>query len=119
MALVGYLTDVLCLDVNAEDWRPGDLGFSGHGGSGTPLCYVLDNYNHEWVKNARALIWLLLDRGADPTPALKDADSQGMSIFKEYVAEWENQSRGRLQEDFEWAHVCRAINARYVLCLDT
>lgn len=103
MDLVAYIIDTLCLDINAEDWMPGDGGFSGHVGSGTPICYVLDYCNPDWVKNTRALIWLLLDRGADPTPALKDADSQGMSMFKEYVCEWENErKRKRPKEGFRW-----------------
>lgn len=39
IALVCYLLDVLCLDVNAEDWKPGDMGFSGGGSGGADvLC---------------------------------------------------------------------------------
>jgi len=91
MALVRYLIDVVALDVNAEDWMPGDMGFSGHGGSGTPICYVIDHRNPERVKNARDLTWLLLDRGADPTPALEDAVSNGMTMFIEHVDQWKEQ----------------------------
>jgi hypothetical protein len=86
--LVRYLIDVVGLDVNAPDWKPGNMPFSGHGGGGTPICYVIDSFNPEWLKHARDLTWLLLDRGADPTPALLDANKHGMILFVEYVDAW-------------------------------
>lgn len=108
MALVRYLIDVVALDVNAEDWMPGAMSFSGHGGSGTPICYVISHRNPERVKNARDLTWLLLDRGADPTLALEDAVSIGMTVFIKHVDEWKEQmDSGRARKG--WKNVWTAL----------
>lgn len=101
IALVFYLLDVLCLDVNAADWQPGDMGFSG-GGSGSPISYAIDHGNAKALKSARSLIWLLLDRGADPTTALQDARANGLVLFAEYVDEWKEQE-DRKRAERAWA----------------
>jgi hypothetical protein len=65
MAMVRYLLDVVGLDVNAPDGPPE----SNISGVGTPICYIL------LQGSMRELTWLLLDRGADPTPALHLAET--------------------------------------------
>jgi hypothetical protein len=61
MAMVHYL-----LDLNAPDLPVGSKTLPMH--SGTPNCYI---YNENQGRDNRELTWLLLDRGADPTDALR------------------------------------------------
>ncbi|KFX87259.1 hypothetical protein V490_08379 [Pseudogymnoascus sp. VKM F-3557] len=81
MAMVRYLLDVVGLDVNAPDQPVGSKILPMH--CGTPICYIsdtmVDRHNQE-------LNWLLLDRGADPTDALRYAKPD--SDFAEDVKAW-------------------------------
>ena len=71
MEMVRYLIDVVGFDVNAPD-NPPECKKCRSGEWGTPLQYVqqirIDG------RSQRELTWLLLDRGADPTPALEEAE---------------------------------------------
>lgn len=66
MNMVRHLIDVVRCDVNAPDQPVGTRRFGGR--RGTPICYILAASSG---CDTRELTWLLLDRGADPTPALK------------------------------------------------
>lgn len=56
MEMVRHLVDIIKLDVDREEMMQ-------NGSPGSPLCCVADRNNG---KDARELIWFLLDRGADP-----------------------------------------------------
>lgn len=95
MDMVKHLVDIVGLDINAvEPW-------SGKWCS-TPLCYAaFRNYR----KDAKELIWFLLDRGADPNrtgpldgdiilpSALESAQSCRNTRFLEAVREWQALQR--------------------------
>ncbi|OBT81589.1 hypothetical protein VE02_09999 [Pseudogymnoascus sp. 03VT05] len=82
MAMVHYLLDVVGLDVNAPDQPVGTKLLPMH--SGTPICYISDAMDG---RDHRGLTWLLLDRGADPTDALRFAKPD-YSNFAEDVKAW-------------------------------
>lgn len=81
MAMVHYLLDVVGLDVNAPDQPVGSKMLPMH--CGTPICYISDAMVE---RHNRELNWLLLDRGADPTDALRYAKPD--SDFAEDVKAW-------------------------------
>ena len=90
MDMVYHLLDVLKLDVNAPDRAPGDTrGMSS--AYGTPICYISGSFRPDL--ETCELTWLLLDRGADPAPALKDAE--GHAPFLEDVKAWKSRHSGR------------------------
>lgn len=72
MAMVRHLLDVVGLDVNAPDQpvRTKVLPMR----VGTPICYIPSSAMPG--VDTRDLTWLLLDRGADPTPALEIAERE-------------------------------------------
>ncbi|KAL6908775.1 hypothetical protein GGI43DRAFT_379615 [Trichoderma evansii] len=99
MAMIRYLVDEAGLDVNSEEWRLGKYG-------ATPLDIVSSYKNG---KDARELIWFLLDRGADlnhvsilkdptrgdirhPNP-LEEARLISNTRFLEAVQEWQDRQR--------------------------
>jgi hypothetical protein len=86
MDMVRYLVDVVGLDVNAPDQPPGARRPDR---DGTPLCYIPETGRFD--RDTRELTWFLLDRGADPIPALKVAKRNGHSGFVEEVEEWLTQ----------------------------
>jgi hypothetical protein len=90
MDMVRHLVDIVGLDVNAEELCPGKF-------CRTPLCYVACRNDG---KDARELIWFLLDRGADPNsvgplvgniraPSAQHAQSSRNTRFQEAVKEWQ------------------------------
>jgi hypothetical protein len=91
MDMVRHLVDIVGLDVNAVEPWPGKF-------CSTPLCYVAPRNN----KDAKELIWFLLDRGADPNragpllgdirvpSALEHAQSCRNTRFLEAVREWQS-----------------------------
>jgi hypothetical protein len=90
MDMVRHLVDMVGLDVDAEECWPGKS-------CATPLCYVA-SYNSG--KDARELIWFLLDRGADPNRAFTLGGDRALSAleqaqrirntrFLEAVQEWQ------------------------------
>ena len=81
MAIVQYLLDVVGFDVNAPDQPVGSKILPMH--NGTPICYISDAIQG---RDNRELTWLLLDRGADPTDALRVARPD--SDFAEDVKAW-------------------------------
>ena len=86
MAMVRYLIDVVGLDVNKEDFPPDTKWLQGVWG--TPLLYIV-LVDPEAERNARELVWFLLDRGADPKPALVEAKAfGGHAAFTEWVEAW-------------------------------
>ncbi|KAF2129708.1 hypothetical protein P153DRAFT_366220 [Dothidotthia symphoricarpi CBS 119687] len=86
--MVRYLLNVVGLDVNAPD-RPPGCKKGMHSAWGTPICYIPGCGMPE--RDARELTWLLLDRGADPAPALQIAKEDGNAIFAEDVNAWKAQ----------------------------
>jgi hypothetical protein len=86
MAMVIHLLDIVGLDVNAPDQPPGRV-LPDH--EGTPICYVAGSPQPD--TDARELTWLLLDRGADPTPAFQAAEVNHNPKFAQYVDEWTAQ----------------------------
>jgi hypothetical protein len=86
MAMVRHLLDVVGLDVNAPD-QPAGSQIPGY--NGTPICYIPGSADID--RNTSELTWLLLDRGADPTPALELAKLVGHPTFVKDVAAWEIQ----------------------------
>jgi hypothetical protein len=93
MEMVRYLIDVVGLDVNALD-RPAGRRWGGC--LGTPICYVA---GIAAVKHSvRDIIWLLLDKGADPAPALKQAESPDYEVFAADVEAWKAAGRSALQQ---------------------
>jgi hypothetical protein len=85
MDMVRHLIDVVGIDVNALD-HP--VGKKSQDRMGTPIVYVayLDCFHH-----TRELTWLLLDRGADPTPGLVEAKETGHPTFADDVEAWKAQ----------------------------
>ncbi|OBT65461.1 hypothetical protein VE03_04944 [Pseudogymnoascus sp. 23342-1-I1] len=86
MAMVRHLVDVVGIDVNAPDEPPG-AGVPDRWG--TPICYIAKSYGLE--TDTRELAWFLLDRGADPTPALEIAKSTEHQKFVADVEAWRAQ----------------------------
>lgn len=89
MAMVRHLVDVVGIDVNAPD-QPPDGKVPDRWG--TPICYVTKSYGIK--TDTRELVWFLLDRGADPTPALDDAKHVKHDTFAADVEAWSAQQRG-------------------------
>ncbi|KFY81731.1 hypothetical protein V498_08699 [Pseudogymnoascus sp. VKM F-4517 (FW-2822)] len=83
MAMVHHLLDVVGLNVNAPDQPVGSTVLPMH--LGTPICYIPGSAMLE--RDTRELTWLLLDRGADPTPALEIA-KRDYPNFAEDVKAW-------------------------------
>jgi hypothetical protein len=93
MDMVRHLVDIVGLNVNADGLWPGKF-------CSTPLSYVASRNDS---KDARELIWFLLDRGADPDragplvgdirppSALEHAQSSRNTRFLEAVREWQAQ----------------------------
>ncbi|PTB42622.1 uncharacterized protein TrAFT101_008288 [Trichoderma asperellum] len=90
--MVRHLVDVVGLDVNSQEAWPGKC-------RGTPLYYIARRNNR---KDAREVIWFLLDRGADPDlgstmgdlqieSAIKDAEKHSNTRFLEAVQEWRDR----------------------------
>ena len=112
MDMVRYLIDVVGFNVNAPDQSP-ECTRPRHGEWGTPLECV----HTVWIEklNPRELTWLLLDRGADPSPALKEAKcdddpTKWHHDFIKNVEDWETQGgperlRQR-EEEREKEHKC-------------
>jgi hypothetical protein len=88
MAMVLYLIDVAKLDVNAPDQPAGPQLPTR---IGTPICYIPGSAM--LMRDTRELTWRLLDRGADPTPALKIAQVD-YPQFIEDVEAWKAQKGG-------------------------
>jgi hypothetical protein len=85
LELVRYLLDHVKVDVNAPDQEPGSTrGMSS--AWGTPLSYVPGIGRPDL--DSRELTWLLLDRGADPVPALEVAREMDQTSFQADVAAW-------------------------------
>ena len=85
LEFVRYLLDDVKLDVNAPDREPGSRkGMSS--AWGTPLSYVPGIGRPDL--DSRELTWLLLDRGADPEPALEVARDHDHKSFQADVAAW-------------------------------
>ena len=89
MAMVRHLLDVVGLDVNALD-QPAGGNLPNR--NGTPICYIPGSRMLE--RDTRELTWLLLDRGADPTPALEVAKLGGYTRFAEDVEAWKKAQQG-------------------------
>ncbi|KAJ4288955.1 hypothetical protein N0V90_011297 [Kalmusia sp. IMI 367209] len=85
MDMVRHLIDVVGLDVNAPDY-PGGRKYQDR--LGTPICYLA---HEEGLHHTKELTWLLLDRGADPTPGLEEAESSGHETFAKDVEAWKAQ----------------------------
>ena len=88
MNMVRHLLDVVKLDVNAPDQPASGPRLREH--YGTPICYIPNSKMLE--RDTRDLTWLLLDRGADPTPAINVAKSW-YSKFVENVEAWNAQKK--------------------------
>ncbi|KAJ4347167.1 uncharacterized protein N0V89_011105 [Didymosphaeria variabile] len=86
MAMVRHLLDVVGLDVNAPDQPVGGKALPMR--CGTPICYIPASGMLE--RDTRELTWLLLDRGADPAPALEIA-KRDYPKFAEDVKAWKLQ----------------------------
>jgi hypothetical protein len=85
LELVRYLLDDVRLDVNAHDQEPGcTKGMSS--AWGTPISYVPGIGRPDL--DSREVTWLLLDRGADPVPALEVAREMDHKSFLADVAAW-------------------------------
>ncbi|KFY30243.1 hypothetical protein V493_02052 [Pseudogymnoascus sp. VKM F-4281 (FW-2241)] len=105
MAMVHYLLDVVGLDVNAPDQPVGSKILPMH--SGTPICYISDGM---LGRDNRELTWLLLDRGADPTDALRFAKSD--SDFAEDVKEWKAWKEKQGGDGWEAKQGCNRREAK-------
>jgi hypothetical protein len=91
MAMVGHLLDVVKVDVDTPDRAPGcTKGMSS--AWGTPISYIPGAGMPE--RDSRELTWLLLDRGADPAPALEVAKEMDNTLFAENVEAWKAQNPG-------------------------
>jgi hypothetical protein len=91
MEFVRYLLDDVKLDVNTPDREPGSTrGMSS--AWGTPLSYVPGIGRPDL--DSRELTWLLLDRGADPVPALEVGKEMDQQSFLADVAAWTQLNRG-------------------------
>ncbi len=90
MAMVRYLVDKVCLDVNGSDQIfPGDL----RGCRGQPLCYIAHLSGLD--RDTRELTWFLLDRGADPEPGLEEARHYNNAEFVEDIVAWDAKQNKR------------------------
>ncbi|PVH99988.1 hypothetical protein DM02DRAFT_527931 [Periconia macrospinosa] len=89
MAMVRHLLDIVKIDVNAPD-QPAGSNIPGDY-NGTPICYVAGTPMLD--TDTRELTWLLLDRGADPTPALEIARQNQYPRFAEDVKAWQEQNK--------------------------
>jgi len=87
MGMVRHLIDVVGLDINAPDQPPGCTK-GMHSAWGTPICYVA---GEGWEKDTHELTWMMLDRRADPTPALEIAKRDGNVVFTAEVEAWKAQ----------------------------
>lgn len=88
MAMVRHLIDVVKLDVNAPDQPPcSQIPMR----NGTPICYIPGSAMLQ--RDTRELTWLLLDRGADPAPALELAKGEGYIKFAEDVQAWTKEKK--------------------------
>ncbi|KAF2996810.1 hypothetical protein E8E13_001807 [Curvularia kusanoi] len=90
LEMVRHLIDVVGLDVNARDLNTGAFGEYPHPSGEPPICFIV---RAPWEhRDTRDLIWLLLDRGADPTPGLRVADEMAKHVhgtkFREDVEAW-------------------------------
>jgi hypothetical protein len=92
MEMVRHLIDVVGFDVNAPDQPAGCRYGSSPGRNGTPICYIPGSGMLE--RDTRELTWMLLDRGADPAPALKWAVVCDYPKFAEDVEAWKT-ARGK------------------------
>jgi hypothetical protein len=91
MAMVRHLLDVVKVDVDTPDQAPGcTKGMSS--AHGTPISYIPGAGMPE--RDSRELTWLLLDRGADPPPALEIAKEMDNTLFAESVKAWKAQNSG-------------------------
>jgi len=85
LEFVRYLLDEVKLDVDAPDQEP--LSTKGMSSAwGTPLSYVPGIGRPDL--DSRELTWLLLDRGAEPAPALVVAKEMNQTLFLADVAAW-------------------------------
>lgn len=87
MQMVRYLVDKVGLDVNESD-QPQE-GRQLPGRHGTPICYIPGTVGG---MDTRELTWYLLDRGADPTPALKIAEQDYPQFIEDFEA-WKVQRK--------------------------
>ncbi|KAL6706971.1 hypothetical protein ACN47E_004921 [Coniothyrium glycines] len=85
--MVRHLIDKVKIDVNAPD-QPAGSDVPGNY-NGTPICYIPGSQMLE--RDTRELTWLLLDRGADPTPAIEVAKACDYPKFIEDVEAWRAQ----------------------------
>lgn len=84
--MVRYLIGEVGLDVNAPD-QP--AGSNVPMRNRTPICYIPTSAILQ--RDTRELAWLLLDRGADPTPALEVAKIWQYPKFVEDVKTWKTE----------------------------
>jgi hypothetical protein len=101
VAMVFYLLDVVRLDVNANDQPPGRSELMQYG---TPICYIPRSSTTD--TDTRELTLLLLDRGADPTPALKAAELNNYPRFAQYIEEWTARRGGGGSEQGYGGNCC-------------
>jgi hypothetical protein len=102
MDMVRHLIDVVGIDVNALDHPIGKKRFDR---MGTPICYVADL---DGIDHTRELIWMLLDRGADPAPGLQTAKSVEHATFADDVEAWKLENpNGYRRPDGFWKIVVR------------
>jgi hypothetical protein len=87
LAMVRHLIDEVGVDVNARDFPAGRPKFDR---LGTPICYVAQATG---LRNTRELVWLLLDRGADPVPGLEEAKFMENREFAIDVEAWRAKRR--------------------------
>ena len=86
MDMVLHLLDVVGIDVNAPDQPPGSKTLPSR--LGTPICYM--PCSRVETVDTKTLTWLLLDRGADPTPAFEWAERYHPE-FMEDVKAWKKR----------------------------
>ena len=83
IAMVRHLLVTLGLDPNARDQPE---GFQLGNQLGTPPCYVAGPVVGDW--DCRDVVWFLLDRGADPTRAIRIAKNLEKRYLIEAVEDW-------------------------------
>lgn len=86
MAMVRHLLNTVGLDVNGPDGPP---NLRKPWLKGTPICYIPGSAVCD--TDTRELTWLLLDRDADPTPALTTFNVSYCRDFEQNVEEWKAQ----------------------------
>jgi hypothetical protein len=84
--MVRHLIDNIELDVNALDQPPGPIVPMQRG---TPIEYIPGSNILE--RDARDITWLLLERGADPTPAISFAKH----CYPKFIDDFEAWKRAR------------------------